>query len=188
MRPGAFASAVAGRHSLASVRLNRPPLVLMASRRHIVGRPTRSARHEHIHRSWRLNVRVSHSTFVDRRSSIARQVRTEGSAGLERIVTRTVTRHTTLAPVIHRTPQAIPVTPQVAPVSRVMRERSPRAEPAPAPSEARYDIKPIRPGIVSSPPPAAAVLPPVELDRVTDHVLRSLDRRMSSWRDRRGKS
>ena len=188
MRPGAFAAAVAGRHRTASGRMSRPALVLMASRRHIVVRPSRSARHEHIPRSLRLNVRVDHSAFIDRRLSIVRQERTPGGAGLERIVTRTVTRPTTLSPVIHPTPQAIRAATQVAPVTRVVREHSPQAEPAREPSEARHDIKPIRPGLVFSPPPASAVLPPVELERVTDHVLRSLDRRMSSWRDRRGRS
>ena len=180
MRPGAFAAAVAGRHRTASGRMSRPALVLM--------RPSRSARHEHIPRSLRLNVRVNHSAFIDRRLSIVRQERTPGGAGLERIVTRTLTRPTTLSPVIHPTPQAIRAATQVAPVTRVVREHSPQAEPAREPSEARHDIKPIRPGLVFSPPPASAVLPPVELERVTDHVLRSLDRRMSSWRDRRGRS
>ena len=53
------------------------------------------------------------------------------------------------------------------------------ARPRPGANRERFQVQPSA---------APAALPPLELARVTEHVLESLDRRMSSWRERRGRS
>jgi hypothetical protein len=189
MSADAFARAVAGRHAAASGHSRRPALVLLASRRPMTPRRASAARHEHLHRSLRVSVKVHHATFVDRRSSVVRQELAAGPAFLERIIPRrTPTRPIMVAPVIQAISQPARVAAQVSDVPRVMRDRAPATEFAFAPSAPRDDIKPIRPWINASPPPTSPTLPSSELQRVTDHVLRSLDRQMSSWRDRRGRS
>ena len=176
MRADAFARAVAGRHGVAAGHSRRPALVWLASRRPM-------------HRLLRVSVRVHHATFVDRRSSVVRQELAAGPAFLDRIIPlRTPTRPVMVSPVIQAISQPARVDAKVPAVPRVMRDPAPVTETAFAPSAPRDDIKPIRPWINASPPPASPTLPSSELQRVTDHVLRSLDRQMSSWRDRRGRS
>lgn len=187
MRPGPFAASIAGRYGRAPRRFGGAAMVLLGSRR--PGAPGRGAwvRHEHLHRALRVAIRVGHSTMVDRRSSVVRHEGARAAPFVDRLITRTVTRPAAVSPVIRRaSPPARPPAPH-PPVARVVRNRPPQPEPARAGPEAREDAPPVRAGF-AAPTPVATSLPPLELARVTDHVLRSLDRKMSSWRDRRGRS
>jgi hypothetical protein len=70
------------------------------------------------------------------------------------------------------------------PLPLVVRRRSvdqPAAAPTVSPSAAAT------PRVRQLATPGPSGFPAGELDRVADHVLKSLDRRMSSWRERRGK-
>jgi hypothetical protein len=83
--------------------------------------------------------------------------------------------HGILLPAIQRVPM---ITRRSAPAEVAEHAAAEPGRPASRPADA-----------IAAPartPPSA--LPAVELQRVTDHVLRSLDRRLSAWRDRRGTS
>jgi len=187
MRPGAFAAAVAGRHRAAAGRLSRLPLVLSLPGRPAARSVGTVSRHLHQHRRVRVAISVRHSTLVTRGSIVHRLERATTEVRRERILAASPARSTALVPVIHRSARGQRVMATAAPVQRVVRGKvaeapaTPAKEPATMVSAARE-----RAAFRAAPTPVS--LPSLELDRVTDHVLKSLDRRMSSWRDRRGRT
>jgi hypothetical protein len=173
MRPGAFAAAVAGRYCAARQRFNRPSFVLLGSRRPSRRDGIAGARHVHHHRS----VRVVLNSIVHAAPLPAR------------LVTRTVQRTITATRVEHRVPVPARVTAGAASTQGIVVKRSSPSEGAQKTQAVpRLEIKPSRERFQVQPQAAPVARPPLELERVTDHVLKSLDRRMTSWRERRGKS
>ena len=173
MKPGAFASSVAARHGAAKGRLSRPSLVLVGTRRTSPRQGIAIARHLHHHRS----VRVVLSSTVHAAPLPAR------------LMTRTVQRTITATRVEHRVPVPARVTAGAASTQGIVVKRSSPSEGAQkAQAVPRLETKPSRERFQVQPQAAPVALPPLELERVTDHVLKSLDRRMTSWRERRGKS
>jgi hypothetical protein len=86
-----------------------------------------------------------------------------------------------------------PPTPSARPVEMVVRSppasrrESPRAAPPDAPREETSE-RILRPNIFTRPAvQARAALSAAELGRVTDHVVRAIDRRLVAQRERRGK-
>jgi len=180
MRPGAFAAAVAGRYGAARGRISRSSLVLLGPRRPSPG-------HVHRHRSIRAVLNFRHLELGQRRSTVVHS--TVHAAPLPaRILTRTIPRTIVATRVEQRV--GVPERGAVKGATTqglVVRERRP-LEQTQQTQAAQPATKPQLNRVTVQPKTVPAALPPLELARVTDHVLRSLDRQMSSWRERRGKS
>jgi hypothetical protein len=108
--------------------------------------------------------------------SRARGVREESAASPNAIVTRALARSGD-APVERTTPAA-----PAPPIPRVLRRHAPVTIEPPQP--ARHDGWPPRSPM---PPARAAQLTPVELDRITDHIVHTIDRRVAAFRERQGR-
>ena len=67
-----------------------------------------------------------------------------------------------------------------APPARVLRRRAPAVVPAPAPL---HDEPHVRATVQPRPVP----LSPVEVNRLTDHIVQTIDRRIAAFRERRGR-
>jgi hypothetical protein len=68
-----------------------------------------------------------------------------------------------------------------APPARVLRRRAPAVAPAPAPVR---DEPVVRAAVQ---PPRAVPLSPVEINRLTDHIVHTIDRRIAAFRERQGR-
>lgn len=188
MKPGAFAKAVAGRHGAAPGRLSRSVLVLRGSRRASPRHGIAGARHVHHHRSVRVVLNFRHLELGQRGSPVVHS--TVQAAPLPpRIVARTAPRTVSVTRVEHRVPvpgrtaARAASAPDLVPRRAAQIEAMQETRPTP-----RLETAQVRERFQVQPQPVPTALPRLELERVTDHVLRSLDRRMSSWRDRRGRT
>jgi hypothetical protein len=76
---------------------------------------------------------------------------------------------------------ALPMSVESAPPARVLRRRAPLVAAAPAPVR---DEPPLR---AVAQPSRPMPLSPVELNRLTDHVVQTIDRRIAAFRERRGR-
>lgn len=68
-----------------------------------------------------------------------------------------------------------------APPARVLRRRTPTVAPAPAPVREEHHVRPI------VQPPRTVPLSPVEINRLTDHIVQTIDRRIAAFRERQGR-
>ena len=68
-----------------------------------------------------------------------------------------------------------------APPARVLRRRAPAVAPAPAPLHEEPHVR----AMVQ--PPRSVPLSPVEVNRLTDHIVQTIDRRIAAFRERRGR-
>ena len=75
----------------------------------------------------------------------------------------------------------MPTSTESAPPARVLRRRAPVVAPAPAPVRdepiVRAAVQPARP----------VPLSPVEINRLTDHIVQTIDRRIAAFRERQGR-
>jgi hypothetical protein len=135
---------------------------------------------------------AARSALVERISARERWVLVQRATQTQRIErhselrTATATRHTTLVHPTHRLAGMAPVPLTMA-----------RAAPAPAARDDAWNAPPVAaaPALPDAAPaqrrPARAApevsLPPQELSRVTEHVIRQLDRRVLSYQERTGR-
>jgi len=188
-RARAFATRVAARHGRVRARLAPVARVFarLASRFGIANRITE--RHTHLSVAPRLAlslVVVREGESIERRGAPLATVVAKRAERIERTV---LTRRALVERVVARTarhegqlPHSDPRTGAIAvPVARVLR-RAPAA-----PVAEREERAPPPRARVSAPVPRAA-LSPVEVTQLTEIVIRSLDRRLSAARERRGRS
>ena len=75
----------------------------------------------------------------------------------------------------------MPTDAAAGPPARVLRRRAPAVAPPPAPQRdepvVRAAVQPARP----------APLSPVEINRLTDHIVQTIDRRIAAFRERQGR-
>lgn len=191
--PARFAAAVAGRHGRRAARVPAAPVVPL------VGRRAPVVVHRHLAWSTRVAVHVARPESRRREPGIplvatsapaARVARglaplaePRRDAPAERI--RAAARRIEAGPPgavpassVARPPGGAPVVPRVPTVVRRVRPTAPAGDHPAAPAARARG-------------PAAATpveLSPVEVGRVTEHVLRTLDRRVVALRERQGRS
>jgi hypothetical protein len=101
--------------------------------------------------------------------------------------TRATLRANALRPASAQIVRAAPAVQRVAAVQRVTRsERVPRVLQRP-PHIPEQPAPPQHQFVRHNGPEPVVSLPPNELERVTTHVVRALDRRLSAWRERTGR-
>jgi len=120
---------------------------------------------------------ASLATVVIRRAERVERTVLTRRALVERVVARAARHEGELS---HAAPRTGAI---AAPVARVLR----RAAPAAAPTAEREEPAPVPRTRVPAPAPRAA-LSPVEVSQLTETVIRSIDRRLSAARERRGRS
>lgn len=86
-----------------------------------------------------------------------------------------------LAPRAVPNADALPTSQRSAAPVRVLRRR------APVPAEPSAPVRDERPARAAAPLPRAVPLSPVEIDRLTDHIVQTIDRRISAFRERQGR-
>jgi hypothetical protein len=189
MMPSVFAAAVAWRHGAGTGAWRRAALVLRRAVVPRVHRRVAPVRQTHQHLTARIVLHPLHTQTVLRHSTTVREAARAGRDLPPRIVTRAAAQPAPARSPERAAPAAAGFPMALArPVPMITRRAAPVEPSAPVAA------MPSRPGPREPDAIAAAVrtppsaLPALELERVTDHVLRSLDRRLSSWRDRRGKS
>jgi hypothetical protein len=176
----AFASAIASRHGTAPGRAPHAAVQLLHPRVPVIRSRVTGSRA--IYHRWSVRVSLGLRQVPRRWSEQPPSIRTLLPVRNERRNPGRLTAETLAKrlPLVlgGLSPRATP------PMPLVVRRHPASAQTAPqVPSIARSarELPASRTAVLPT------ILPVGELDRVTDHVLRSLDRRMSSWRERRGK-
>jgi hypothetical protein len=67
------------------------------------------------------------------------------------------------------------------PPARVLRRRAPAVVPAPAPARDEPVVR------AAGQPARPVPLSPVEINRLTDHIVQTIDRRIAAFRERQGR-
>ncbi len=186
MTSRAFAAAISRRHAGGTARWPRASLVLCRATPRAVHRAAAVVLHRHSHAGARLQLHLRHGPMDARRSFITlrQQVIVRNTAA--RTMPRTAIDPPD--PIAQAVPSRAPSAPMAASQVPMVTRRGPAFDrPSESPSR-QASREPSRDAATPPVRPAPVNLPAVELDRVTDHVLRSLDRRLGSWRDRRGRS
>jgi hypothetical protein len=75
----------------------------------------------------------------------------------------------------------MPAGAQPTPPARVLRRRAPAVVPAPAPARDEPVVR------AAGQPARPAPLSPVEINRLTDHIVQTIDRRIAAFRERQGR-
>ena len=76
---------------------------------------------------------------------------------------------------------AMPATTESTPSARVLRRRAPTIAAAPAPVRDEPSVRAV------TQPSRAVPLSPVEVNRLTDHIVQTIDRRIAAFRERQGR-
>ena len=190
MKSAVFSAAVVARHAARGSRPSCGAMVLVRSRIHAI--PIRAGLVRHLHQRWtvkfsihgrRMNYAVKALSLVERtlnrsfvthhRISVNQGRRGHPSASAPVEPLRLVTRR--------------PTAPTQTSVPLVIRRPTPRNSGPPSSSPEVRPTSRTRESVPAQSGVPVTALPAGELDRVTDHVIRNLDRRLSSWRERRGK-
>jgi hypothetical protein len=189
--PGAWLRCAVGAGGVARVLLRRPRVVASGARSRFTIAPRIELR-------IATGSRTGHTSPADRGSgrrerelprtvsapsaapillrASARAMRDDGRAAEPSVRARGV-----VAPALLVNAGATPTGAGPATPARVLRRRPPAVVPVPAPMEAAPSV---RPGVQQ---PRTVSLSPIEINRLTDHIVQTIDRRIVAFRERQGR-